>query len=69
MRAELARKIVIAVSMLLTQAYLANCRGDKGIENLYGAASRALARLSFPLARKLDKEAMTTQMVEECWWG
>ena len=68
-RAEAARKLVIIVSILISQAYIANCFGQKRRENLYGWASNAVQAVAFPLARALDKKAMVDQMVEEGWWG
>jgi hypothetical protein len=69
MRARLARVLVRWVSRWIQAAYQANCRGMPRWESAWSWGSRKVQGVAFPLARKLDREAMVDQMVEECWWG
>lgn len=68
MRAKISRWIVRHVSKAIDQSYYCNCKGETAIEAWWVKESKRRQKL-FPLARWLDKEAMTTQMIEESWWG
>lgn len=76
MRRRLAEALVIHVSDALSHAYLAWCAWDsshrpiyKRIEGFWAWRFRRRSKLLLPLANRLDSDAATTQMIEECWWG
>jgi hypothetical protein len=55
-------------------SYSAWCRVDRGeMPDWYGrrvaAGAQRVERIAIPLARRIDRDAMGRQMVEECWWG
>lgn len=68
-RSRFARALVRWVSRWISAAYDANCAGMKRMEAFWGFGGRQAQRVAFPIARRLDREAMTDQMIEECWWG
>lgn len=68
-RARAARTIVILVSDCIEIAYMAYCQRDKETEEKFANLGRRFQKILFPVARKLDKDAMVNQMVTECWWG
>lgn len=68
-RASLSRSLVRWVSRWIEAAYHANCAGMPRMEAMWAFGGRQVQRVAFPLARRLDREAMTDQMIEECWWG
>ena len=57
------------MSRWIQAAYLANCNGSPRREAMWAAGGRRVQRFALPLARRLDREAMTDQMIEEGWWG
>lgn len=67
-RSRFARALVRWVSRWHDAAYAANCR-EAHSEAFWAAGARRAQRLAFPIARRLDREAMADQMIEECWWG
>jgi hypothetical protein len=69
MRAWLARRIVKEVSFYIETAYMANCHKQRRVERFFGRVGIWHERVLFPIARRLDKEAMVDQMIAECWWG
>jgi hypothetical protein len=68
-RSELSQWIVRKISNRISRAYNANCDGHHFRERMHGYIGKHLQRLLFPIARRLDKEAMVDQMIEESWWG
>lgn len=69
MRKRLAQGIVRLISKHIECAYLANCHGKTKWENYHGRNARWLQKALFPIAKRLDHDAMVEQMVNECWWG
>ena len=70
MRAKLARGIVRWASSAWLCAMRCNDDPDRRDEELWWReTARWREKYGFPVARWLDREAMTDQMVEECWWG
>lgn len=68
-RTRIAQSIVILVSDCIEAAYIANCNKEKETEEMYANLGVLLQKMLFPIARRLDKNAMARQMVNECWWG
>jgi hypothetical protein len=69
MRSWLARACVVEVSGWIHSAYGYHCRDMPRAEQLCARIGLRLEKVLFPVARRLDKEAMVDQMVHECWWG
>lgn len=69
MRARAARALVRWVSGWIDTAYQYNCLGMKRCESVAAWIGRDIQRIAFPVARRLDRNAMGEQMVNEGWWG
>lgn len=69
LRASSSRLLVIWVSGWIGTSYYLNCLGQTRLENISAAIGRKIQSVAFPLAKKLDNEAMVDQMINECWWG
>jgi hypothetical protein len=69
LRAGASRALVRWVSRWIQAAYQANCDGRPRMESFFALCGRRVQWFAFPLARRLDGEAMVDQMIEECWWG
>lgn len=68
-RAYLARGIVKWVSGWLDSVFQCNCYGPKWLEHVFAYIFSKSMRYLFPIAKLLDAEEMTTQMIEESWYG
>lgn len=69
MSSWLARALVRWVSRNIEAAYMANEAGANRRERYWAWQSRRVQSVAFPLARRVNHEAMTTQMIAEGWWG
>ena len=69
MRARMARALVRWVSWWIDMAYRMNIVRLPRAEKVFGRGGQMTQKIAFPLARRLDKEAMGDQMVNEGWWG
>jgi hypothetical protein len=69
MRARISRALVRWVSGWIGTAYYANCSRLRRVESASAWFGRNIQRATFPIARRLDRNAMTDQMVNEGWWG
>lgn len=56
-------------SRWIQAAYQANCDGLPRLERFFAWGGRRIMRIAHPLARRLDAEATTDQMIVEGWWG
>lgn len=68
-RARVARALIRWWSRWIQAAYQANCDGMPRLERFFARGGRCVMRIAYPIARRLDPEATTTQMIEEGWWG
>jgi hypothetical protein len=69
MRERLARALVRWASRWIEAAYRAYCDDMPRLEALWSRGGRHVQRIAFPLASRLDREAMGEQMAREGWWG
>lgn len=73
-RAHLAKALVRWVSRWWATSYNSWVRVDKGEfgpwwHAVWSYPCPYVEGIAIPLARRLDKEAMVDQMVDEGWWG
>ena len=69
MKAAGARALIQWWSRWIRAAYRANCAGMPRLEAMLAWGARRVMRVAYPLALRLDRNAATTQMIEEGWWG
>lgn len=68
-RARSARWLVYLISSFLDHSYSAHGKNHKLRSGAWARSGHLLQKPLFPIARRLDKDAMGDQMAEECWWG
>jgi hypothetical protein len=68
-RARLARALVHHVATGIDRAYDCHLMQMAEGEREWTRVWVRRERWAFPLARRLDRTAMTDQMVEDGWWG
>lgn len=69
MKARLAKWMVHCVARTIDHAYGCYCEDKRHMEKAWNIFGTRLERVFFPIARQLDKEAFTTQLIDESWWG
>ena len=69
MRARSSRALVRWVSGWIGTAYECYVYNLPRAERTCGWIGRNIQRAAFPIARRLDRNAMGEQMVNEGWWG